>query len=179
MARHDEDDITIHGLQGHSRNEEEILGALELLGLTTSSPAIKGSTAFQTALAQRMAARAPITKHVPPTKKRRWPVGFIGSGGPASGTVNIQVQPQCLFRGEKLICSESTPGGSAIVGIFVGNLPQLPTLQNTIATSAFASGALDNEMLFDTCGPAMFITFQVQFSSSCTFTAALWGHAVQ
>lgn len=161
-------DIDIYGLHGQSRDEEErwgvigahqeILGAAEeILGLEpgalqSSSSNVKRGSAFQAALAQRLAKRTPIVQKVNPTKKRRWMMGFGPTAIPPSSTVTIQAQPQCLFRGEKLL----NTGDSAnlfIQGLFVGQKSQLPTFQNPISVGAFAVNALDNELLMDQLGP--------------------------
>jgi hypothetical protein len=184
---HDDDDIMIHGLQGKARPDEEMVGGEEILGdeilgaaLAAASSRIKGSTAFQNALAARLAKRAPITQKVHPTKKRRWTIGLGPAAVPPSSTVTVQSQPQVLFRGEKLInTGDST--GLFIQGLFVGNKSQLPTFQSPIAVGTYAGGVLDNELMMDTCDPALFITVQVQNTSAATLTWAMSiiGHAVQ
>ena len=152
-------DIEIYGLHGQSRDEEErfsgeeILGMEEILGLApgtlaAASGKIKASTAYQNALAAKLAKRSPIVQKIQPTKKRRWMMGFGPTAIPPSSTVTIQAQPQCLFRGEKLL----NTGDSAnlfIQGLFVGQKSQLPTFQNPISVGAFAVNALDNELLMD------------------------------
>lgn len=168
-----DDDIDIFG-------GDEILGHEEILGaLAAASPKIKASAAFQQALANRVAQRAPITQKVNPTKKRRWVVGFGPAVVPPSSTVTVQAQPQCLFRGEKLINSGDTTG-LYIQGLFVGQKSQLPTFQNPIAVAVFAGTVLDNELLMDTCDPALFITFQIQNTTTATATwsMSIVGHTV-
>lgn len=185
-------DIDIYGLlaglQGKSRDEEEMVGSEEILGehheilgaLAAASDAIKRSPSFQSALASRLAKRAPIVQKVAPTKKRRYVMGFGPTAVPPSTTVTAQAQPQVLFRGEKLVNTGDVTG-LFIQGMFVGNKPQLPTFQNAIAVSTFAGTVLDNEMLFDTCDPALFVTFQIQNTGATTATWAmsLFGHIVQ
>lgn len=188
MRYADDDDVSIYGLQGRSRDEEDVLGGDEILGaeeilgaaLAAASSRIKGGAAFQTALANRMARRAPIVQKVHPTKKRRFTVGFGPAAIPPNSTVTVQSQPQVLYRGEKLInTGDST--GLFIQGMFVGNKPQLPTFQSPIAVSTYAGTVLDNEQLFDTCDPALFITFQVQNITAATLTwsMSMVGHVVQ
>ena len=195
MARYfddDDDDIRVSGLYGQSRDQEsmnllagheEILGMEEILGaLGLSSKALKQSPELRSALARKLAQRAPVTQRVAPPKKRRWPLGFSGSGA-AGTTVNISTRPQCLFRGEKIIATDSGANAAGtntrITGIFVGNKPQLPSFQANILTSTFASGSLDNELLMDTADPAIDITFQVSFVVAATFEATVFGHSVQ
>ena len=147
-------DIDIWGLLNHPRvdeefGHEEILGAEEILGLVAASQQIKGSSAFQQALAQKLAKRSPITQKVAPTKKRRWTVGFGPAAVPPNSTVTVQSQPQCLFRGEKLVDTSATQAGLFLQGLFVGQKSQLPTFQNPIAVSTYAGGVLDNELMMD------------------------------
>jgi hypothetical protein len=178
------DDIEIYGLHGQSR-DQEVMGGEEILGdeilgaLIQASQKIKGGAAFQQALAQKLARRAPITQKVQPTKKRRWVVGFGPAVVPPNTTVTVQSQPQCLFRGEKIINS-GNEAGLFIQGLFVGQKNQLPTLQNPISVTVFAGTVLDNELLMDTCDPALFISWQIQNITAATLTwsASIVGHAV-
>jgi hypothetical protein len=183
-------DIDIYGLHGRSRTTEdeevmgahEILGAVhEILGLNTSSSKVQGSPAFAQALARRVAARAPMTKQVQPTKKRRWPIAFGPSAVPPSTTITATANPQVLYRGEKLINTGDTTN-LYISSLFVGNQQQLPSLGNPISVLSFSPGVLDNEMLFDTCQPALSITIQVQNLGTVntqTWAMTLFGHIVQ
>jgi hypothetical protein len=185
MARHDdENDLSVFGLHGQSRDMEifgdEILGSEEILGaLAAASSRIKGSPSFQAALAQKMARRAPIVQRIQPTKKRRWTVGFGPAVIPPLTTVTVQAQPQTLFRGEKLVNTGDSVG-LYIQGLFVGQKSQLPTFQNPIAVSTYAGTVLDNELMMDTCDPALFITFQIQNATGATATwsMSIIGHAV-
>jgi hypothetical protein len=177
----------LHGRSSTTQDEEvmgydDILGAVqEILGATTASTAgIQGSPAFAQALARRVAARAPMTKRVQPTKKRRWPIAFGPTAVPPSTTITATANPQVLYRGEKLINTGDT-SNLFISSLFVGNQQQLPSLGNPISVTSFAPGVLDNEMLFDTCQPALSITVQVQNLGTTTQTWAmtLFGHIVQ
>lgn len=187
MAGYD-DDVAIYGLQGKDRAEEEmfgeqqeILGMEEIVGaIMAAMPQLKKSPAFQQALANRVLKRAPVVQRVNPTKKRRFTLGFGPTAIPPLTTVTVQTQPQVLFRGEKLI-NTGDGAGLFLQGIFVGNLPQLPTFQSPISVLTYAGTVLDNEQMFDTCNPALFITFQVQNTTSATLTwsMSLIGHIVQ
>lgn len=179
-------DISIYGLQGKARDEEDVLGHEEILGMeeilgamAAASQKIQGSSAFQAALANKLAKRAPIVQKVQPTKKRRWIVGFGPATVPPLTTVTVQSQPQCLFRGEKVL-NTGDVAGLFIQGLFVGQKSQLPTFQNPIAVAAFGTGVLDNELMLDTCDPALFITWQIQNTTSATLTwsSSIVGHAV-
>jgi len=176
----------LHGRSSTTQDEEvmgydDILGAVqEILGATASTAGIQSSPAFAQALARRVAARAPMTKRVQPTKKRRWPIAFGPTAVPPSTTITATANPQVLYRGEKLINTGDT-SNLFISSLFVGNQQQLPSLGNPISVTSFAPGVLDNEMLFDTCQPALSITVQVQNLGTTTQTWAmtLFGHIVQ
>ena len=97
------DDINLYGLHGRSRTMEDeevlgyqdILGAVqEILGAGASSAAVQKSPGFAQALARRVAARAPMTKTVQPTKKRRWPIAFGPTAVPPSTTITA-TSPGC------------------------------------------------------------------------------------
>ena len=158
----------------------DIFGAEEILGaMAEASGKLKGSAAFRNALAAKLERRAPIVQKVQPTKKRRWTVGFGPEPIPPLSTKSVQAQPQVLFRGEKLINTGDVTG-IFIQGLFVGQKSQLPTFQNPIAVATYSPGVLDNELMMDTCDPALFITFQVQNQTAATVTwsMSLIGHAV-
>lgn len=171
---------TILGLQGRAR--DEMVGEDEVLGAV--SAAMQANPAFKQAMLSRIAKAQPVLQNVAPTKKRRQPLG-LSYTFTADGTANITVQPQVLFRGEKLVVTETVAGATDINSIFIGNKSQFPTLQNPIASAAFAAGVLDNEMLFDTCQPSMFIQFSVTCSGGASTTtpivwkAVIFGHTVQ
>lgn len=179
--------MTVYGLQGHSRDEEEtsylagdeILGDEILGALQAATAALQQTPGFQSAMARRLAARSPIVQRVQPTKKRRWIMGFGPTAIPPASTVTIQAQPQILFRGEKILNTGDTTG-LFVQGLFIGQKSQLPTFQSPISVLAFATGVLDNELMLDTCDPALFVTWQIQNIDSVTHTwhSAIVGHTV-
>lgn len=185
--------LQILGLQGKDRGEEEVLGNhqeilgggnhMEILGaLSAAVNQMKQGSAFQNAVAQRLARRTPVLQEVQPTKKRRWPVGFGPTPIPPLSTVTISAKPQVWFRGEKIL--DTSPNGSNglyVQGLFVGNKPQMTTFSSAIAMSTYAGTVLDNEHMLDTCDPALDITWQIQNTTGATITwsASIIGHAVQ
>lgn len=188
--------LQILGLQGKSRPEEEALAGYhqeilgggaagyEILGAAIAQAlhSIKTSQPFNAQLAAQVARRTPVLAEVQPTKKRRWPVGFGPTPIPPLSTVTISSKPQVWMRAEKIV--DTSPNGSAglyVQGLFVGNKPQMTTFSSAIAMSSFAGTVLDNELMLDTCDPALDITWQIQNTTSATITwsATMFGHAVQ
>lgn len=103
---------------------------------------------------------------------------YFHIAGRAGQTVTVQAQPNALFRGERLVATDSSerPGmGSMIQGVFVGNKPQTATFQNALLTLFFNENALSPDLAFDVCDPNLFITFQILFLVDCAWSATLWG----
>lgn len=96
-----------------------------------------------------------------PPRTREWCIGLGPIVVPPGEVVTLQVQPQILFRSEKIVATGEIDD-VYIQGAFVGQRSQLPTFQHPIALSAFKPEAVGNGMKFDTCDPALFITFQLQ-----------------
>lgn len=114
------------------------------------------------------------------TKARTFPVAFQGTCK-AGTTITVQVQPQVLFRGCKLMAIDDSdePGKStAVAGCFVGNRLVMQAFGRSIPTSEFAYDQCNNEMLWPTCDPALYITFQISATKDCTWYAVLFGEAV-
>lgn len=129
----------------------------DILGLIGASGALGESPAFQAALAARLSKRSPIAK----TKSRRWPLGFGPQTVAPGQTISIQVQPRVLFRGNKIInTGDSTD--LVLVGLFVGQRPQLSHFKHPIPVANFAATSLDSGTVMGTCDPALAITVQVK-----------------
>ncbi len=74
---------------------------------------------------------------------------------------------------------QPSANGLFLVGLFVGNRPQLPSLANPISLFSFSPLIEDSGMKFDECAPALVITIQVANLSEHdrTFSAVLRGTA--
>lgn len=187
MSNYDDDDnvnmweeIVGEQVRG-GQSLEQLMGgggpsAAEILGA-----AFKNNPAFAAAVAQRVARSRPVVKNVAPVKARDWVMPFTIYG--AVGTTGtVTATPQCLFRAEKLVINEigsSTNGfGTSITQMLVGQKNQLPTTTGGVSSSAFLQSSLGNGIKFDTCQPALTITFQISFLQTCTWQGSLFGKAV-
>lgn len=109
----------------------------------------------------------------------------IGTGpvfGLAGTTKTVVMSPQCLFRGEKLVATDTgkTPGaGTRILNLFVGQKTQFPPNAN-LPTSHFSrsQSALSSGVRMDTCDPSCVITTTISFIESCTFDMQIFGKAI-
>jgi hypothetical protein len=108
--------------------------------------------------------------------RRPWTVGFGPSVIPPKTTVTVQAQPQCRFRGRKII-NTGDKESLYIQGLYVGQKSQLPTYSNPISMRVFDGLVLDNELRMDDCDPALYITWQIQNTSDeeKTWSASILG----
>jgi len=112
-------------------------------------------------------------------KKRRWPVALECEG--RAGTIQTTtINPQCLFRINKIIATDDENGQSTeITQIIVGNQLVLPVgLGIGIPTSEFAFYKINNEIIFPTCQPALMIAVSVRFLRDSKWKASMFGDAV-
>lgn len=155
---------------GESPSAAQVLGAL-----MASNPE------YAKSIAGRVAKSRPVVHNVAPVKARDWMMPFTVYGT-VGQTQTITATPQCLFRAEKLTVNEigsSTNGfGTTITQMLVGQKNQLPTTTGGVTSSAFLQNSLGNGIKFDTCQPALTITFQVSFLQTCTWQGTLFGKAV-
>jgi hypothetical protein len=113
--------------------------------------------------------------------QRDWPIDFGPAFGVAGTTQKLVVNPQCWFRGEKVIATDtgSTPGrGTRIMEILVGQRPQRPTSSGSTTVEFFPPNALGNGVRWDACEKALAIAITVSFVESCTFDMSVFGKAV-
>lgn len=150
--------------------------AFEILGeLMQKSPA------FKQYAERRAAASRPMLTKTPNNKARDWQIDFGPVSGAAGTTTTITQNPQVLFRGEKIMATDSsaTAGfGTRIGSIFVGQKLQRPAGAGATLTAFFANNALGNGIRWDTCEKALSIAITVSFISTCTFDLTVFGKAV-
>ncbi len=94
--------------------------------------------------------------------------------------LTLYAYPQCLFRGEKVIATDTgSPNGygTRISTITVGQKVQRPGRGSSL-TAFFANNALGNGIKWDTTNPAIQIAVTVSFIQSCTFDMTVLGRAV-
>ncbi len=139
------------------------------------------SPAFAAYAQKRAAASRPMTHKIPLQKARDWQIDFGPVSGAAGTTTTITVQPQCLFRGEKVMATDSgSPAGTGtrVQTILIGQKLQRPLGTGGTLTSFFANNALGNGIKWDTCQSALSIAMTVSFVQACTFDCTVFGKAV-
>ena len=105
--------------------------------------------------------------------------------GPAFGAAGAQttltISPQCRFRVEKVIATDTgTPAGTAtrIMQFLVGNRIQRPSASGSSLVSFFGPATLGNGLRWDTCEKGLVISVTVSFVQAATFDLSLFGRAV-
>ncbi|SRR5579862_1095367 len=166
---------------------EQLRGGATVAGLDKESAfeilgeMVQKSPAFAQYAARRAAASRPMLHKTPNTKARDWQVDFGPVSGTAGTSTTIVVNPQVLFRGEKVMATDTgtTAGlGTRIQAIFVGQKSQRPANAGSTLTAFFANNALGNGIKWDTCEKALSISITVSFAETCTFDMTVFGKAV-
>ena len=158
-----------------------ILGGGRGLAFDILGELMEKSPAFRQYAEKRAAASRPMTHKVPLQKARDWQIDFGPVSGAAGTTTTLTVAPQCLFRGEKVMATDTaSPAGTGtrISTILIGQKLQRPAGSGATLTSFFANNALGNGIKWDTCEKALSIAVTVSFVSACTFDMTVFGKAV-
>jgi hypothetical protein len=111
----------------------------------------------------------------------QWDLSFGPVSGAAGTTTTITVAPQCLFRVEKVMATDtgSPPGtGTRVMQFLVGQRLQRPASSGSTLVSFFGPGALGNGVRWDACERAISISITISFVQPCTFDMTCFGSAV-
>lgn len=129
------------------------------------------------ALLQRGAV---LTGQYQPNKGREYPIGFGPVTCPVGTVVPITVQPQIVFRPERLIVPSDIAGQFDIVDIIVGKNPQVAA-NNPIAARTFDEQSVGVRLRMDTCQISQQIILRVTNvgGAPAVFRATMIGTAVE
>lgn len=112
---------------------------------------------------------------------REWQLDYGPLWGPAGLVTVITVTPQCYFRGEKIMATDSysTPGyGTRILSVAVGQKIQRAGNDQGTLTAMLNSSSLADAVLHDTAHKWSNISVTVSFVQTCTFDMTIFGRAV-
>lgn len=126
-----------------------------------------------------LAVAEPPPKPAPKTRGLGFDFGFVW--GNAGFTTTITIRPQCRFRVEKMMATDthSSPGfGTSIIQVAIGQKIQRPgnAARGSLSTF-FAQTALADGIKLDTAHPWEAIALTISFIQDCTFHGALFGTA--
>lgn len=112
---------------------------------------------------------------------RDWDLSLGPAFGAAGTQQTLTVSPQCLYRVEKVIATDTgTPVGTAtrIMQFLVGNRLQRPSANGSSLVSFFGPATLGNGLRWDTCEKGLVISVTVSFVQASTFDMSLFGKAI-
>ncbi|HUK34398.1 MAG TPA: hypothetical protein VLV86_10825 [Vicinamibacterales bacterium] len=141
---------------------------------------LAANPAFRQALSARVAQQHPLLgERGKNLRQRQFDFATGAVWAPAGAQTVITINPQCLFRCEKVMATDtgSVPGmGTSIVQVAIGQKIQRPgnAGQGTL-TQFFAETSLANGIRFDTAHAWEAIAITVSFNETCTFNMNLWG----
>lgn len=112
---------------------------------------------------------------------RQWDLPFGPAFGAAGTSTVITVSPQCLFRVEKVLATDTgSPPGTAtrIMQFLVGQRMQRPSANGSTLAMFFGPGTLGNGVRWDTCQQGLSISVTVSFVQAATFDMTVIGSSV-
>jgi len=139
----------------------------------------KQSAAAQ-ALMQRRVSAGALLRGVPPRQSREYALGLGSTSVSGSSSANINVQPQVIFRPERLVIPSNLAVDFLITDIKVGKNSQLVST-GALPAVMFTEVAFGVRLKMDTCQISMFVTVSVtnQNPSARNLQGGIVGPAVE
>jgi hypothetical protein len=137
------------------------------------------SAASQALMQKRVAAGA-LLRGVPPRQSREYALGLGSTSVSGSSSANINVQPQVIFRPERLVVPSNLAVDFLITDIKVGKNSQLVST-GALPAVMFTEVAFGVRLKMDTCQISMFVTISVtnQNPAARNFQGGIVGPAVE
>jgi len=130
-------------------------------------------------LRKRIAAGA-LLRTLPPRSAREFVIGLGSTALPGLSSANISVQPQVIFRPERIVIPSNLAADFLITDVKVGKNSQLVS-PGAIPAVVFVENAFGVRLKMDTAQIAQFITISVtnQNGAARNFQGAIIGPAVE
>jgi hypothetical protein len=130
-------------------------------------------------MSKRVAAGA-LLRGVPPRQSREYALGLGSTSVSGSSSANINVQPQVIFRPERLVVPSNLAVDFLITDIKVGKNSQLVST-GALPAVMFTEVAFGVRLKMDTCQISMFVTVSVtnQNPAARNFQGGIVGPAVE
>jgi hypothetical protein len=128
---------------------------------------------------KRIAAGA-LLRTLPPRSAREFVIGLGSTALPGLSSANISVQPQVIFRPERIVIPSNLAADFLITDVKVGKNSQLVS-PGAIPAVVFVENAFGVRLKMDTAQIAQFITISVtnQNGAARNFQGAIIGPAVE
>ena len=138
------------------------------------------SAAAKQAMLRKRVAAGSILRTLPPRSSREFVIGLGSTPLPGLSSANIAVQPQVIFRPERIVIPSHIAHDFLITDIKVGKNSQLVS-PGAIPAAVFVENAFGVRLKMDTAQIAQFITISVtnQNGAARNFQGAIIGPAVE
>lgn len=155
---------------------EDVLGAL----LRKKQLASKKNQALANALARRRANAGTLVRDVRPRSSREYALGLGSTTVTGQSSANINVQPQVVFRPERVLIPSNVALDFLITDIKVGKNSQLAST-GAVPATAFTEQAFGVRLKMDTAQISMFVTISVTNTNpnARSFQGVIIGPAVE
>jgi hypothetical protein len=155
---------------------DDILGAV----LAARKKGNAKKQAMSRDLLRRRVAAGSLLRSVTPRSSREYALGLGSTSVAGSSSANINVQPQVIFRPERLVVPSNIAVDFLITDIKVGKNSQLVST-GALPAVMFTENAFGVRLKMDTAQISMFVTISVtnQNASARNFQGGLVGPAVE
>ena len=138
------------------------------------------SNAVKQAMQRKRIAAGALLRNLPPRSAREFVIGLGSTALPGLSSANIAVQPQVIFRPERIVIPSNLAADFLITDIKVGKNSQLVS-PGAIPAVVFVENAFGVRLKMDTAQIAQFITISVtnQNGAARNFQGAIIGPAVE
>ena len=166
-------------LDGEDDSLGAFVGESDIIGAAIRHHRRKKSAAAQALMRKRVAAGA-LLRGVPPRQSREYALGLGSTSVAGNSSANINVQPQVIFRPERLVVPSNLAIDFLITDIKVGKNSQLVST-GALPAVMFTEVAFGVRLKMDTCQISMFVTISVtnQNPAARNFQGGIVGPAVE
>jgi len=162
---------------------DELEGQDDIIGAILRKKARRGNArkrAAAAALMRKRIAAGALLRGVPPRNSREYALGLGSTSVQGNSSANINVQPQVIFRPERLVVPSNLAVDFLITDIKVGKNSQLVST-GALPAVVFTETAFGVRLKMDTAQISMFVTISVtnQNPAARNFQGAIIGPAVE
>jgi len=160
---------------GDDESGDDVLGAV-----LRKHKANANKTAMARDLLRRRVQAGTLMRSVSPRSSREYALGLGSTSVPGNSSANINVQPQVIFRPERLVVPSNIAVDFLITDIKVGKNSQLVST-GALPAVMFTENAFGVRLKMDTAQISMFVTISVtnQNPNARNFQGGLVGPAVE
>lgn len=165
---------SLHGDSLHGDDAQQISSIVGQAVAAALNPAARA------AMAQKRVRDGQMLRTVAPRSAREYALGLGSTSVAGSSSANINVQPQLIFRPERIVVPSNIAPDFMITDIKVGKNSQLVST-GALPSVGFTETAFGVRLKMDTCQISMFVTITVsnQNGSAKTFQGMIVGPAVE